>query len=166
MTHDEQGLPDLPGRYKRDGCSPGSLREREGHLVAGWPVTMLRLRFCGVYMPPHKLHKVDRVTGLLLTTNEFGDDRVDIIDPGGSGNQLTRGMIRVEMLRARPDGSMLLQGQEWDEGDLRQWPQTWLCCPDRAGIGPALELMGSWLNRQYAAAKAAIERPTKRWPHV
>lgn len=107
-----------------------------------------------------------RVTGLLLTTNELGDDRVHIIDPGGSGNELTRGMIRVEMLKARTDGSMLLQGQEWDDGDLRQWPQTWLCCPDRAGIDPALQLMQSWLNRQYAAAKAAIERPAKRWPYV
>lgn len=166
MSHESTGLPDLPGRYKRDGCSPGSLREREGHLDAGWPVTMLRLRFCGVYMPVHTLRRVHRVTGLLLTTNECGDDRVHIIDPGGSGNELTRGMIRVEMLKARTDGSMLLQGVEWDEGELRQWPQTWLCCPDAAGIDPALQLMQSWLNRQYAAAKAQIERPVKRRPYV
>ncbi len=61
---------------------------------------------------------------------------------------------------------MLLRGVEWDEGELRRWPQTWLCCPDAAGIDPALQLMQSWLERRYAAAKAQIERPVKRWPYV
>lgn len=166
MTQDPSGLPDLPGRYRSEDCAPGSQREREGHVAAGWPMTMLRLRFCGVYLSVPMLRDVRRVTGLLVTTRGgYGDDHVYVIAPDGSG-RLTRGMVQVEMLRMRDDGSMLLRGQEWDGGGLRQWPQTWLCCPDAAGIDPALQLMQSWLDRQYAAAKAQIERPVKRWPYV
>ncbi|MPT54831.1 MULTISPECIES: hypothetical protein [Delftia] len=166
MTQDSAGLADLPGRYRSEGCAPGSEQERKGQVEAGWRTTMLRLRFCGVYLSVPMLRDIRRVTGLLVTTRGgYGDDRVEIIDPG-SGDQLTRGMTQVEMLRMREDGSMLLRGQEWDEGGLRRWNQTWLCCPDAAGIDPALQLMQSWLGGQYAAAKAAIERPTKRWPYV
>lgn len=165
MTHDQSGLPDLPGRYRSEGCAPGSERERQGQVEAGWRTTMLRLRFCGVYLSVPMLRSVHCVTGLLVTTRAYENDRVDIVDPGGTG-PITRGLGQVEMLRMREDGSMLLRGLEWDEGDLRRWPQTWLCCPDRAGIDAALVPMASWLGQRYAAAKAAIERPTKRWPYV
>ncbi len=64
MTHDQSaGLADLPGRYRSEGCAPGSEQERKGQVEAGWRTTMLRLRFCGVYLSVPMLRDIRRVTG-------------------------------------------------------------------------------------------------------
>lgn len=162
MPHDPTGKPALPGRYLPGGSAPGSASDLAGRMTAGWPATVLRLRFAGVYLPITLLNERPRHSGLVLTTNSYGDDDVSFVSASDVRRTMLPDLGRARMVKAREDGALLIEGIEWDEGQLRRWSQTWLCCPDAAGIDTALQLMCGWLDRQYAAAKAVIERQSRR----
>lgn len=155
MPHHVEGNP--PGRYRRGECAPGSEYDRNAQRAAGWRATVLRLRFCGVYLPERLLNEQRHMSGLIVSMDGYDAGySVHLIDEAG-GREITRGLRGATVLKRRSDGAMLLRGVEWDEGYLRQWPQTWLCCETPDAMPSVLRQMGAWLDARYTA-----QRPQQR----
>lgn len=143
----------LPGWYKMPACSPGSSMDKQGRQAAGMPVVVLRLRFSGVFLPWNILRDRPRKSGKLLTLAEYGAPaHAELIDE--KGEKLLRHLLDVRVHKRRDDGSLILEGAEWDEGYLRLWPQTWLCCASNETLERALIHMQSWLSKEYEKARA------------
>lgn len=142
----------LPGWYSLPSCAPSSYMDRMGRQAAGWPAVVLRLRFNGVYLPHRLLTKRPRVAGKVLSIDRHGAPaHSDLIDEEGC--ELLHTLCEARVLKRRDDGSMLIGGEEWDEGYFQRWPQTWLCSESIEALESALLHMQDWLHRQYEAAR-------------
>ena len=146
----------LPGWYKMPACAPGSIADRKARQETGWPVVVLRLRFSGVFLPWNLLCERPRVQGKILTMAQYNAaPHAELVNE--DGKVLSRSLLDVRVRSRRDDGSMILEGAEWDEGYFRLWPQTWLCCVTGDELERALIHMQEWLSKEYERARAQFQ---------
>lgn len=155
--------PDLPGIY-HGHCgiaAPGTDADNASRRTAGWPAHVFRLRYVGLFLSRNRVlgRPQGRQDGLLVCTkSREGDWLADLHPPSGELRNLLQTLRHVRLIKRRDDGCVLLAGLEWDEGCLRQWPQTWLCGPTLEAAGAALNSMDAWLTHQYEAARRTKQR--------
>ncbi|MEG0976705.1 MAG: hypothetical protein RSF42_18570 [Comamonas sp.] len=151
-THFEVG--DLPGRYRAGFSAPGTEGDLKARQKEGYDMFVLRLRFCGVYLPDFLLKHRPVVHGMLNTLKSpDGSDHVLHVERERPMKLLGQALEQAVVWKEHDNGSLLLRGVEWDEGELQQWPQTWLCCNEAKGVANALKVLAPWLEKQYARVK-------------
>ena len=140
----------LPGMViKGNGATPGSAQDNELRRVVGHRAFVIRLRYSGVFLPEKLIKGRPVQEGLLVSTCLDGRWTLRLHPLDGSSDCLLRDLSDANTLRQRPDGSWLIDGEEWDEGYLRRWSQTWLCAPSLQAGADLLCGMSSWLRARY-----------------
>lgn len=141
-------MHNLPGILPPSSAAPGSDADLHARVRAGWKGHVLRLRFCGVYLPEQILRDRPVVPGLLISENESGHWKASLYDQQGR-HELLHGLQSATVRKRREDGSMLIEGAEWDEGYLQRWPQTWLAARTPQEAAQILQGMSGWLRARY-----------------
>ncbi len=141
-------MVDLPGILPPSSATPGSAADIDDRVRHGHPGCVMRLRFSGVYLPLQILRDRPIVQGLVVSCQRDRNWSVDLYDAQGK-NQLLKGLLQPVVRKQRPDGSMQMDGQEWDEGYLGLWPQTWLIARDPEAVKEHLQAMAEWLRARY-----------------
>ena len=139
---------DLPGILPPSSAAPGSDADLHARVRAGWKGHVLRLRFSGVYLPEQILRTRAVVPGLLISVHEYGRWSASLYDHQGK-HELQHGLVSAVLRKRREDGSMLIDGSEWDEGYLQRWPQTWLAARTAEEVAQILQGMSGWLRSRY-----------------
>lgn len=135
---------------KGSGAAPGSARDNELRRAVGHRACVVRLRYAGVFLPVKLIELRPMLEGLVVTTRLDGSGWLVRLHPLDGGiNCLLRDLSNARVLRHRSDGSWLIEGEEWDEGYLKRWPQTWLCAPSLETAGALLDGMSCWLSARY-----------------
>lgn len=147
-------LIELPGMLNVGYASVSSARYREAEQECAWPTVVLRLRFNGIYLPCGLLSSRPRVVCRLLSRR---DGVIEVRDADPAVKPPIPGLWAAKVLKRREDGSYLIEGNEWDEAQIRSWPQTWLCCASAEAVDAALEPMKEWLSKEYERARAQFQ---------
>lgn len=144
----------LPGITRPIGAAPGSLADNANRRTGGVPACVIRLRFCGVYLPRRYIRERAMPTGLLIS-KEYDDGKwgLTLHPMDGALTPILDGLSSPAVVKRRADGAMLIEGLEWDEGRLDRWRQTWLCAPTMPLAESALDAMATWLEAQYNRAQ-------------
>ncbi|MGF6212312.1 hypothetical protein [Comamonas sp. 4034] len=151
FAHFEVG--DLPGRFDPGRASPGTDGYIAAKKKAGYPSCVLRLQHAGVFLPVYLLQFRPRLHGNLVTAQAHdGSDCTCLVDREDPNRMLCQALEKAEVWKER-DNVLLLRGIEWDEAELQQWPQIWLCGPSPAEIGSSLKTLNPWLEKQYMKVK-------------
>lgn len=146
-------MEDLPGLVPPIAAAPGSAADLHAQVRAAWHGHVLRLRFCGVYLPVQLLRGRPVVPGLIVSRKFDGGQRTRLMD-AACEHQLLPELFNPVVLKRRIDGSMLIQGLEWDEGHLQQWPQTWLAAQTPEEAVEIMQGMAGWLKSRYTGKMA------------
>jgi len=153
---------DLPGWY-RSSVSPGSNFDVEARLRVGVDLYVLQLQFCGAYLCSTFLVGRAPTLGMVISsTTPFNGYQAGIYKRAEPMKLMTYPLEQVEVWKKREDGTMLLRGEQWDEGEFSRWPQTWICGRNPSAVAAALRGMSAWLDREYAKVKQppfASDRP-------
>ncbi|WP_159502682.1 hypothetical protein, partial [Microbacterium sp. 18062] len=129
----------LPGICRSSGAAPGSAADIAHRRAGGVPMFVGRLRYSGFFLPAH-LVRPHLLFGLVVSKEEEGQRWTVSLHPeDGDTRRLLRALMHASVRKRREDGAYLLDGKEWDEAFLRQWPQTWLCAPSKQMAEHALE---------------------------
>ncbi|QMV73760.1 hypothetical protein HS961_13490 [Comamonas piscis] len=97
---------------------------------------------------------------LLSTPMADGSFQTCLVDRNDPLRLIIHGLEGAEVWRQRQSGTVLLRGFELDEGELRLWPQTWLCGTNLREMQEILGEMSHWLSARYNEGKQAA------YPHV
>lgn len=153
---------DLPGYY-RTVASPGTPADLDGRSRVGVDLYVLQLQFCGTYLCSSLLRSRAPAFGVVLSTiTPFNGCQAGIYKRAELMKLMTYPLEQVEVWKKREDGTMLLRGEQWDEGEFSRWPQTWICGRNPSAVAAALRGMSVWLDREYAKVKRppyANDRP-------
>lgn len=153
---------DLPGIY-RTTASCGTSADLEGRARVGVDLYVLPLQFCGVYLCSPLLAIRAPTFGVVISSQTpFNGYQSGIYKRGDLMKLMTYPLEQAEVWKKREDGTMLLRGEQWDEGELHRWQQTWICGRNPSAVTAALRGMSAWLDREYAKVKRppyANDRP-------
>lgn len=153
---------DLPGWY-RSAVSPGSPFDLEARQRVGVDLYVLQLQFCGAYLcSPFLIGRAPILGMVISSTTPFNGNQAGIYRRAEPMKLMTYPLEQVEVWKKREDGTMLLRGEQWDEGEFSRWPQTWICGRNPSAVAAALRGMSAWLDREYAKVKQppyANDRP-------
>ncbi|TDS73383.1 hypothetical protein [Comamonas sp. JUb58] len=153
---------DLPGYYGSI-AAPGSQADLDGRQRVGVDLYVLPLQFCGTYLCSPLLTVRAPIFGVVISSKTpFNGYQSAIYKRSDLMKLVSYPLEQVEVWKKREDGTMLLRGEQWDEGELNRWPQTWICGRNPSAVTAALRGMSAWLDREYAKVKRppyANDRP-------
>ncbi|GAB2827435.1 hypothetical protein GCM10027276_32970 [Comamonas piscis] len=153
---------DLPGYYG-SSVAPGSNGDLEDRQRVGVDLYVLQIQFSGAYLCSSLLTVRAPTFGVVLSTSTpFNGHQTGVYRRDNHMRLMTYPLEQVEVWKKREDGTMLLRGVQWDEGEFNRWPQTWICGRNPSAIAAALSGMSAWLDREYAKLKRppyANDRP-------
>ena len=150
---------DLPGITPSSASAPGSLADNASRKKHGMLACVVPLRFAGVFLPVQLLRRRPMRVALLVSSHFNGAWTTSLYDRDGE-HQLLHGLWHARVVKRRDGGTMMLSGLEWDDGFLRQWPQSWLCAPSEKNADMVLGHLSPWLRQRYLqggrSARAAL----------
>jgi len=148
----------LPGITPSSGAAPGSLADNANRRKHGLSACVVPLRFAGVFLPAQLLQRRPAAAGLIVSAQFSGVWTTSLFDLEGQ-HELRHGLTRARVVKRRDACTMVLAGFEWDEGFLRQWPQSWLCAPTAAAANVLLGHLSPWLRQRYYEGGGQLNFP-------
>lgn len=114
--------------YYRSTVSPGSPFDLEARARVGVYLYVLQLQFCGAYLCYTFLVCRAPTLGMVISSQTpFNGYQAGVYKRNEPMKLMTYPLEQAEVWKKREDGTMLLRGEQWDEGELHRWPQTWIC---------------------------------------
>lgn len=148
----------LPGITPSSGAAPGSPADRANRRKHGLSACLVPLRYAGVFLPAQLLQRRPVAAGLIVSTQFSGVWTTSIYDSEGH-HELRHALFQVRVVKRRDACTMVLAGVEWDEGFLRQWPQSWLCTRTVEAAHAVIGHMSPWLRERYMQGGGQLGRP-------
>ncbi len=148
----------LPGITPSSGAAPGSPADRANRRNHALSACVAPLRYAGVFLPAQLLQLRPVAAGLIVSTQFSGVWTTSLYDMEGH-RELRHGLAHARVVKRRDAGTMVLAGVEWDEGFLRQWPQSWLCTRTVEDAHAVIGHMSPWLRERYLQGGGQLGRP-------
>lgn len=149
---------DLPGITPSSDSAPGSLADNANRKKHGLLACVVPLRFAGVFLPVQLLRRRPMPVALVVSTQFNGVWTTSLYDREGD-RQLLHGLWHARVVKRRDACTMVLAGSEWDDGFLRQWPQSWLCAPSEQSANVLLGHLSPWLRQRYLQGGGQLAMP-------
>lgn len=148
----------LPGITPSIGAAPGSPADRANRRKHGLSACLVPLRYGGVFLPAQLLQRRPVATGLIVSTQFSGVWTTSLYDSEGHC-ELRHALFQARVVKRRDATTMVLAGVEWDEGFLRQWPQSWLCASTVEAANVLLGHLSPWLRQRYYEGGGQLNFP-------
>lgn len=148
----------LPGITPSSSAAPGSPADRANRRKHGLSTYLVPLRYAGVFLPAQLLQRRPVAAGLIVSTQFSGVWTTSLYDSEGH-HELRHALFQARVVKRRDSCTMVLAGFEWDDGFLRQWPQSWLCAPTVDAANVLLGHLSPWLRQRYYEGGGQLNFP-------
>jgi hypothetical protein len=148
----------LPGITPPSAAAPGSLKDNANRKKHGLLACVVPLRFSGVFLPVQLLRCRPMPVALLVSSQFSGAWITSLYDREGERKVMNE-LWHARVVKRRDASTVVLAGLEWDDGFLRQWPQSWLCAPSQENADLLLGHLSPWLRRRYLEGGGQLAIP-------